>query len=197
MATLLKKEPKKEKRLMTQDTIVQGDLLYHAVHGLCRVDQLTKQKQAGKEVRSYSLVPKVTNKMKIRFTITDKDMVASGFHALVSTKEANEILEYFKAGDITAVPRGVEPKALPDFAQDNQTWGLAQALLSFSHDNMEIKDQRKRQMLERSAKGLLTELSFVFKTSLKETAVKVRKSLASAAKVNPLVLAAIENACED
>ena len=196
MDTLLKKEPKKEKRPM-QAAIAQGDLLYHAVHGLCRVDHLVKQKQAGKEIRSYSLVPKVTNKMKIRFTITDKDMVASGFHALVSTKEANEILDYFKAGDVTAVPRGVEPKALPDFAQDNQTWGLAQALLSFSHENMEIKDQRKRQMLERSAKGLLLELSFVFKTTMKETAVKVRKSLGSSSKVNPLVLAAIENACED
>ena len=46
---------------MIKEEIVEGDLLYHAVHGVCRVKEIIKQKQAGKEVIYYSLVPKVAS----------------------------------------------------------------------------------------------------------------------------------------
>lgn len=176
---------------------MEGDLLYHAVHGVCRVDRINKQKQSGKEVLTYSLVPKAANQMKVRYVIAATDMGISGFHLFVSVREANKILEYLKAGDIEAVPSGVDPKAVPSSASQNQTWGLAQGILSFSHDKFEAKDQRKRQMLERSAKGLVGELAFVFKSTMKEAAVRVRKNLAHTSKINPSVLVALAHASED
>lgn len=151
----------------------------------------------GKEVLSYALVPKVSNKMKIRFVITGAGMGTSGFHTLVSVKEANEILEYLKAGDSAAIPADVAPQAASSVAQSRQTWEQAQVILSFSDDKSEAKDQRKRQLLERSVKGLVGELASVFKITLKEAIAKVQKSLGNASKVNPLVLMALANAGED
>ena len=52
-------------------------------------------------------------------------------------------------------------------------------------------------MLERSAKGLVGELAFVFKSTLKEAATKVQKSLGNTSKINPLVLVALAHASED
>lgn len=182
---------------MIQEEIAQGDLLYHAVHGLCRVDGVNKENQSGREVLRYSLVPKVANRMKERFIIAGADMKASGFHTLISLKGANEILEYLEAGEITAIPSGTEAKAASSSPAENQAWDLAKAILSFSRENLEVKDQRKRQMLERSAKGLVRELALVFKTDLKETAARVRKSLGAAPKINPSVLAALAHAGED
>lgn len=183
---------------MIQEEIAQGDLLFHAVHGLCRVDEVDKQSQSGREVICYSLVPKVSNRMKVRFLIAGADMDASGFHVLISIKEANEILEYLKAQDRTALPPIREAKAgSPSPLPENQAWGLARAILSFSRPDLDIKDQRKRQMLDRSAKGLVRELALVLKMNLKETAAKVRKSLGDAPKINPSVLVALTRAGED
>ncbi len=182
---------------MPQPKIAQGDLLYHAVHGLCRMDKMTKEKQGGKDVIMYSLVPKVANRMKMRFTIAATDLEASGFHTVVSLKEANKILDYLKAGDKEAIPAESAPRAVSAFAQPVETWGLAQTILSFAREKFEAKDQRKRQMLERSAKGLVGELAFVFKSSLKETAEKVQSSLGKPSKVNPSVLLALTNAGDE
>ncbi len=182
---------------MIREEIVQGDLLYHAVHGLCRVDEVTQEKQPGREGRCYSLVPKVTNKMKVRFIIPGADMKASGFHVLISLKEAKEILDYLEARDITALPSGIEAKAASSSRPENQAWDLAKALLSFSREDLEVKDLKNRQMLGRSAKGLVRELAFVFNMTLKETAAKVRKSLGNTPRINPSVLAALVHASED
>lgn len=170
---------------MIQNQLAQGDLLYHAVHGLCRVDDIAKENQAGKEILRYSLVPKTPNKMKVRFVIAAVDIEASGFHGLVSLKKANEILEYLRTGKLTAVD------------DEDQTWGLAKAILSSSRDNLEIKDMKKRQILERSARGLVRELAFVFKQTLKETAASIQKSLGNASKISPMVLSALAHASED
>ncbi len=183
---------------MIQEKMVEGDLLYHAVHGLCRLDKIIKQSQSGKEVLSYSLVPKIANEMKIRFVIAVAGLKASGFHALVSLKEANKILVYLKAGKTAATPSDVDPKAVSySFAEQSQAWDLAQALLSFSHESFEAQDQKKRQRLDRSAKGLVGELAFVFKMTLKETAARIQKSLGTASKINPLVLVALAHSSED
>lgn len=150
--------------------------------------EIAKQKQSGRETLRYSLVPKAVNRTKMRFIIAGAEMKVSGFHLLISLKDANEILEYLEAGDIAALP----PSAL-----QNEAWDLAQAILSFSRENLEVKDQRKRQVLERSAKGLVRELAFVFKMTLKETAARIRKSLGDAPKINPSVLVALVHASED
>lgn len=173
---------------MLKETIAQGDLLYHSVHGLCRVDDIAKESQSGKEVLRYSLVPKIATKMKVRFVIAHSDMKASGFHGLILPKEADEVLKYLAAGNI---------KAAPTASPAHQVWELAAAILSFSGETMEVKDQRKRQMLERSVKGLVRELSLVFKMTLKDTAALVRKNLGSAPKINQSVLLALTRASED
>ena len=183
---------------MIQKKTVEGDLLYHAIHGLCRVDKIIKQKQSGQEVLSYSLVPKMANVMKVRFIITVAGLQASGFHVLVSLKEANKILDYLKTGKAAVIPAAVDPKtASYSFSEQSQAWDLAQAILSFSHDKFEAKDQRKRQRLELSAKGLVGELALVFRTTLKEAADIIQKNLGNPSKINPLVLTALAHTSED
>ena len=156
--------------------IAEGDFLYHAVHGVCRVVEIDKQKQSGKHSLSYSLVPKVARQMKARFIIEAAGMEASGFHTLVSLKEANKILDYLKAGDKTTAPSAPNPKIRPSFVGEDHAWGFARAILSFSREKFEAKDQRKRQLLERSARGLVGELALVFMISLKEAAARIHRS---------------------
>ena len=170
---------------MRHKKIVAGDLLYHAVHGLCRLDRMIKQNQSGTKTLCYALVPKTTNKMKIRFVIAATDIEVSGFHGLISAKEANQILDYLNAGDgSTAV-------------QTNQTWVLAQNILNFSSDKFGTRDQRKRKILEHSVKGLVGELACVLKMTLKETVARVQKNLGGISKINLTVLAALTHAAED
>ena len=71
---------------------IRGEFLFHSVHGLCRVDRITETERGGKRVPCYSLVPKVMNRMKVRFVVAAPDMEASGFHRVVSAREAKKIL---------------------------------------------------------------------------------------------------------
>ena len=168
---------------MTPPKIVEGNLLYHAVHGLCWVNGVMTQDQSGQKVPCYSLIPKVMNQMKTRFIIGVADIEGSGFHVIISPKEANKLLRYLKIGNGTVVPK-------------NQTWDLAQTILSCAYDKSKVKDQRKRQIVERSVKGLVGELAFVFNMTLKETAEKIQKQLGAISRINPLVLAALAHAGE-
>lgn len=110
-------------------------------------------------------------------------MQASGFHSMLSKPEAKKILAYLKAGKFG------EEQTLP-------AWNLARNILIFSVDRLKTRDQRKRQLLEHSIKGLVGELACVFKLSLKEAAARVEKHLAQFCKKDPLVLAALERASE-
>lgn len=181
---------------MVQAERVRGDLLYHAFHGLFRVDEVIKQNQSEGSVRCYSLVPQKADRSKTRFTVAVAGIGDSGFHALVSLREANEILQYLRKKVVTALPPRAASKSAPSAPQDN-AWNLAQAILSFSFEKPEAKDQRSRQKLERSAKGLVGELALVFNTTLKEAAAKVKKSLGVASRINPSVLTALVRAAED
>lgn len=182
---------------MIQAELVKGNLLYHPVHGLCRIDQVIQESTAGKKNTSYALVPKISQKMKTRFIIPNTDIKVSGFHSLVSVKEADEILAYLKAGKSDAIPAGVAIETVAAFAQPNQTWSLAKTILSFPADKVQGRDQRKRQVLEQSIKGLIGELALVFAITLKEAADKILKSLGNPAKINPVVLTAVTRAGSD
>jgi len=177
---------------MKKQKIVNGNLLYHSIHGLCRVERITPPGPYDQRGPSYSLVPKIATRMKARFVISAADLEVSGFHGLVSPREANKILHYLKAGNGKKHPK---TDSSPNVQE--QAWGLAQALQTFAYDKFEAKDQRKRQALERSAKGLVGELSCVFKTTLKKTADKVLKNLGHTARINPSVLSALTLAGED
>ncbi len=177
---------------MKKEKIANGHLLYHPIHGLCRVERITRPVPPSQDGLSYSLVPKIATRMKARFVISAKDLEVSGFHGLVTPKEANKILSYLKAGNGKGHPGTDSSANLQD-----QAWGLARALQTFAYDKFEAKDQRKRQALERSAKGLVGELSCVFKTTLKKTADKVLKNLGHTSRINPSVLSALALAGED
>jgi hypothetical protein len=177
---------------MKNEKIENGHLLYHPIHGLCRVERVTRPSPPSRGDLSYSLVPKVATKMKARFVISATDLEISGFHGLVSPREANKILHYLKAGNGKGHPGTDSSSHLQD-----QAWGLARALQTFAYDKFEAKDQRKRQALERSAKGLVGELSCVFKTTLKKAADKVLKNLGPTSRINPSVLSALALAGED
>ncbi|MFA5167679.1 MAG: hypothetical protein WC530_04025 [Candidatus Omnitrophota bacterium] len=177
---------------MKKEKIANGDLLYHPIHGLCRVERVTPPGPYDQGGPSYSLVPKIAPKMKSRFVISAVDLGISGFHGLVSPREAKKILHYLKAGNGKGHPETNSSSNLQD-----QAWGLARALQTFAYDKFEAKDQRKRQALERSAKGLVGELSCVFKLTLKKTADRVLKNLGHASRINPSVLSALTLAGED
>lgn len=169
---------------MKTKRIAANALLFHPAHGLCRVDRVVEQNHSGKKDLSYSLVPKITSRMKVRFIIAADDLEASGFHTIISAREADKILDYLKAGDSSS-------------QQENQTWELARNVLTLSEDKLKARDQRKRQLLENSIRGLVGELACAFKLTFRETAARIEKSLGKKAKSDTLILAALGRAAED
>lgn len=176
---------------MIREKLVRDGLMYHSAHGLCRIDRIMKESREGKEVLCYALVPKTYSRMKVRFVIADADIEASGFHPLISPAEANKILDYLKAGDMAADFKDITPEAGLAFELSSHPWGLAKGILTFSRHTPEIKDQKKRQTLERFARGLVEEFAIVFKTTTKESSTQILRSLGNRAKINPLVLVAL------
>ena len=171
--------------MLAKTAFKRGDALYHSVHGLCCVKEIVKQNGIGKEEGYYSLVPKLTNRMGIRFLVSVNDVETSGFHLPISLKEANEILDYLKTSNVKASPDSL--------VQDNGAWAFAKAVLVFSCDKLQDRNQRKRELLDRAAKGLVRELAFVLEISAKQAASKVQRSLEYASSVNPSVLAILKH----
>ena len=171
--------------------ITRGDLLYHAVHGVCRVQEIVKQVRSDEEVSYCAMVPHRTQTSQVRFLVALEEIDLSGFHELISLEEAEKIVEYFKAGHTSPVEAPVS------FAQDTRTWALAKTLMLCSRDEVVAKDQKRRQFLSRSAKGLIGELAFVFNVPLKKAALMVQSHLARTARINPTVLAALAQISED
>ncbi len=174
----------KKSRVKKIKPIARKDLLFHAVHGLCLVDKVTRETRGGKKVACYSLVPTVMGKMKVRFLVAEPDLETSGFHKIISAKEAAKILEYLKAGDDKS-------------EQTEQPWILARNILCFSKDKLKARDQRKRQMLEYSVRGLTGELASAFGVSLKESASRIEKSLSKILKNDSLVFTSLKRVAEN
>ena len=147
-------------------TLARQDLLFHPVHGLCRVDKVTERRGSGGPVLCYSLVPRAVSKTKVRFEIAAPDLTASGFHKVISSGEAKKILAYLRAGDSSS-------------GQADQTWALARNILSFSKDKLNSRDQRKRQLMDYSVRGLVREFACVLGVSLQEAAQRIRQKYAA------------------
>lgn len=172
------------------EEIVAGSLLYHAVHGVCRVQKVVKERRSEK-ISQYIIVPNDTPLNKVLFTVAGDSLEVSGFHPLVSLESAKSILEYFKAGEGRA-------HASETFAsEDAPTWALAKEFLNCCRNENAAKDQRRRQTLERSVRGLTRELAFVFKISLADVVAQVRKNLERTAKINPVMLNCLAQVVED
>ncbi len=161
-----------------KEAITKDDLVFHSVHGLCRVASVTSS-ALPKEV-NYSLLPVSANKGKVRFIIPESSLEMSGFSKLISVKEAHAILDYFKTGE-------------KKDSACSQAWTLAITVWSESCNAEAVKDKKKRQVLERSVNALVGELAYVLKSTLKEMAERIQRNLGAISKINPLVLAVLGN----
>jgi len=160
------------------EKIEKDDLVFHSVHGLCRVAEVTRKTPS--EESRYVLLPASSNRAKVRFVMPESSLKESGFGLLISVKAARAILEYFKTG--------VEKKT-----GCSQAWQQAELIWAESRSKDPVKDSRRRQRVDRAVKGLAGELAFVLQMSLTEVVDKIQKNLGRISAINPLVLAAFTN----
>lgn len=158
--------------------IRKNDLMFHSVHGLCRVAEIPKSATAA--AGNYSFVPVFQSRSKARFTVSREFLETAGFNKLISAKEANEILEYFKTGTKKASAVG-------------GAWDLAVLLREESLSKEPMRDKRRAQKVNHSAKRLASEMAIVLQSTVREMADKIRENLEAVSKTNPMVLAALEN----
>ncbi|MFA6601195.1 MAG: hypothetical protein WC352_09545 [Candidatus Omnitrophota bacterium] len=158
--------------------IAKDDLLFHFVHGLCRVAQVFPADR--KAELSYSLLPVAVSQAKVRFLIPQSSMEESGFGKLITAREARDILDFFKTGT-------------KKDSQCNQAWMQASLIRSEARSREPIKDARKRQRLEHSVRGLAGAMALVLKVSPSRALGQIRKNLGAVARINPLVLTVLEN----
>ena len=156
--------------------VAKDDLLFHSVHGLCRVAAVSTPPSVP-EI-SYTLIPVTLTHAKVRFTVPKNSLESSGFNKLIKTKDAKEILEYFRTG-------------VKKNSAGGSAWLLAMTIWTEACSKESVKDVRRRQRLERSVHGLAEELALVLKTSAFEIAEKMQDNLSKMTVVNPVVLAAL------
>ncbi len=166
-----------------KETILKDDLLFHGSHGLCRVSAILPPEQRGGDV-SYSLLPVVASRGKVRFVISEKSLESSGFCKLISVDEANSILDFFKTGSSKD-------------SRNSQAWALSVTIWSEASNKDSMKDMRKRQRLERSVRGITGELAYVLKSTVKDVAERIQRNLGPVADLNPLLVSALANADRD
>lgn len=159
--------------------ISEKELLFHPVHGLCRV--LEVHHKANPEESSCFLSPIPQSRSRSRFTVPLKLLESSGFNRMVSAKEALHILNYFKTGEKKKSAKG-------------HAWTLAEALRNEACSKEVSKDKRKIQQINQMAKSMVCELAIVLQLTTSETLLKVQENLEPLSKVNPLVLTALANA---
>ena len=172
----------------------RGHLLYHSSHGPCRVRDIIKQTQSGKDQYYYSLESKQPRFRRARFLIDSNQVETSGFHPAISPKEANQILNYLKTSDPNDRELGSQqPKVILRLIEENAPWAFGRVVLIFSREKDGKGAKGKREMLGRAAKGLVRELSFALEIPEEEALVKMKKSLKHNTKVNSWVLDTISS----
>ena len=172
----------------------RGSLLYHSSHGPCRVRDIIKQTQSGKDQYYYSLESKQARFRGAKFLIDIDQVETSGFHPAISPKEANRILGYLKTSDPKDRQLGdKQPKVILGLIQENAPMAFSRVVLIFSREKGGKAAKGKREMLDRAAKGLIRELSFALEIPEEEAFLRIKKSLQSSVKVNPWVLDTISH----
>ncbi len=175
-------------------TYKRGHLLYHSSHGPCRVKDIVKQTQSGKDQYYYSLESKQPRFRGAKFLIDSEQVETSGFHPAISPKEANRILDYLKKSDPEDRILGdKQPKVILNLIQENAPWSFARVVSIFSREKDGKGAKGKREMLGRAAKGLVLELSFALEIPEEEGLDRMKRSLKRNSKVNPWVLDTISS----
>ncbi len=176
----------------------RGFLFYHSSHGPCRVKDIIKQTQSGKDQYYYSLESKQPRFRGARFLIDSDQVETSGFHPAISPKEANKILDYLKTKDPSNRELGKEQSGMIlGLIRENTPWAFSRVVLIFSLEKDGKAAKGKREMLDRAAKGLIRELSFAFEISEEEALFRMKKSLERSSKVNPWVLDTLSHSLVD
>jgi hypothetical protein len=160
-----------------------GDLLYHSVHGMCRVKQVLKKTGNSAD---YALVPQLTNRTNLRYVVPHESLEESGFRKPVSAEEAEQILSYFRTG-----------KRKEDLAANRITWAMAENMLTCSKETFQCKDQRTKMTLQKNAFGLVREIASVLNLPLRAAVNLIQKNLRGSSRLNPTVVTALEKAVEE
>ncbi len=155
-----------------------GNLLYHSSHGPCRVKEVIKQMQGGKEQFYYSLESKQTRFKGARFLIDIHQVETSGFHPAISAKEANKIMEFLRCGELDELATGAEqPKVVLSLIEQNNSWAFARVLLIYALEKDGKAAKGKREMLTRAVRGLVNELSYSLEIPEEDAVMKMKKNL--------------------
>src|SRR3989338_457831 len=176
----------------------RGFLLYHSSHGPCRITDIVKQTQSGKDQYYYSLESKQPRFKGAKFLVDSDQVEASGFHLAISQKEANEILDYLKTSDPSNHGLGKkQSEMILGLIRKNTPWAFSRVILIFSLEKDGKAAKGKREMLDRAAKGLIRELSFTLEIPEEEAFSRMKKSLKRSQKVNSWVLDTISHSLVD
>ncbi len=174
-------------------TYKKGNRLFHSTHGSCQIKEVITQTSAGKSQSYYSLESKQTRFKGVRFLVDVHQVETSGFHPLLTVKEANKIVDYLKTANAKDAQLGVEqPKKILSLIQENNPWSFARVVLIFAREKDGKDAKGRREMLTRAARGLIHELSFSLEV-LEEEAVPIIKKSLKSRKANSWVLDAISN----
>lgn len=158
--------------------IRKNDLMFHSVHGLCRVAEIPKGGALAEN--NYSFVPVFRSRSKARFTVSKEFIDTAGFNKLVSAKEAAELLEYFKTGRKSDSSTG-------------EVWELAVLLREESFSKEPQRDKRKALRVNHAAKRISNELAIVLQSTVREMADQMKQNLEAVSKVSPMAATALEN----
>lgn len=158
--------------------ILKNEILFHAVHGICRVVAITRTPP--EKEYCYSLLPIPQSRSKSRFAVPGDLLESSGFNRMVSPKDATAILEYLKTGEKKESAVGA-------------AWASAVTLRAEARSKEVLKDKRKSQQLNLLVKSFTNELAIVLQSTVQETREKIQENLAPVSKINPAILTALTN----
>ena len=172
--------PVKRGKPIVRKALIKGQLLFHATHGLCRVDKVNLEE--GEIV--YVLLPVLQQYAKARFLIPQKTFEHSGFNQLLAVSESQSLLDFFKNGK-------------PKKAKLSPVWEMAVFIMAASRNLENAKDWKMRDQLNKSVKSIVGQLACSLKLNIWEICELIRDKLKEHSAINPGVLEALAKAESD
>jgi len=125
-----------------KNSITTRDLMFHGVHGLCRVTDIREDDGD----RTFTLMPVVRPSGKVTFNIPESSLEASGFEKFITAEEGRVILDFLENGE------GGE-----DESNDSHAWQSARMLRGAARAEALAPNARERQRLDRCIRGARAE----------------------------------------